>query len=89
MSLRRYPAYKDSWVEWLGEVPVGWSWTRTKNVTRFTTGWTPPTGDSASSLGDNLWANISDLGPKWIADTAKRISDSAVGASRIRASPRG
>ncbi len=24
MSTRRYPAYKDSGVEWLGEVPVGW-----------------------------------------------------------------
>ncbi len=25
MSFPRYPAYKDSGVEWLGEVPEGWN----------------------------------------------------------------
>ncbi len=27
---RRYPAYKDSGVEWLGEVPAGWESRRLK-----------------------------------------------------------
>ena len=35
-------------------------------------------------VGNNLWANISDLGPKVIKDTAKRISDEAVSKSRLR-----
>jgi type I restriction enzyme S subunit len=32
MSSSRYPAYKDSGVEWLGEVPAHWSVTRVKYV---------------------------------------------------------
>ena len=32
MSLPRYPAYKDSGVEWLGEVPAGWVIKRLKHV---------------------------------------------------------
>jgi type I restriction enzyme S subunit len=30
MSLSRYPTYKDSGVEWLGEVPQHWEVTRLK-----------------------------------------------------------
>ncbi|MHB1359429.1 MAG: restriction endonuclease subunit S [Rhodocyclaceae bacterium] len=89
MSFPRYPKYKDSGVEWQGEVPEHWFVTKTKHVVQFTTGWTPPTGDSASFEGDNLWANISDLGPKCIYDTSKRISDGAINASRINVSPKG
>ena len=74
MSFPRYPKYKDSGVEWLGEVPEGWKITRVKHVINFITGWTPPTGDSSSFEGDNLWANISDLGARAIYDTAKRIT---------------
>lgn len=89
MSFPRYPAYKPSGVEWLGEVPEHWEITKTKHVTGFTTGWTPPTGDDSAYEGENLWANISDLGPRYLEDTAKRISDRAVAASRISPSPTG
>jgi type I restriction enzyme S subunit len=89
MSFPRYPAYKNSGVKWLGEVPEHWEATRTKHVINFTTGWTPPTGDSASFEGANPWANISDLGAKVIHDTTKHISDAAVAASRIQKSPAG
>jgi len=89
MSFSRYPKYKDSGVAWLGEVPEHWTLSRIKHCLSFTTGWTPPTGDSASYLGDNLWANISDLGEKVIYDTSKRISDLAAVSSRIAHSPKG
>lgn len=32
MSFPRYPSYKDSGVEWLGEVPEGWEVVRLKNL---------------------------------------------------------
>ena len=89
MSLPRYPEYKDSGVAWLGEVPGHWVITKTKHVASFHTGWTPPTGKSESYEGENLWANISDLGEKWLFDTAKRISDGAVADARISPSPKG
>ena len=89
MSFPRYPAYKDSGVEWLGEVPGHWLVTKTKHVVQFTTGWTPPTGESSSYEGANLWANISDLGPKYLFDTSKRVSNDAIATSRMSVSPKG
>lgn len=89
MKFSRYPKYKDSGVEWLGEVPAGWHLTKTKHVCTFTTGWTPPTGNSEAYDGDNAWANISDLGPRILDCTAKQISDEAVDASGIALSPSG
>ena len=35
MSFPRYPAYKDSGVEWLGEVPEHWDLPKLKHVARF------------------------------------------------------
>ena len=75
---RRYPAYR-AWPGcWLPEVPTHWTTGSFRHFADFTTGWTPPTGDDASYVGDNAWANIGDLKTKWISDTAKHLSDDAV-----------
>lgn len=89
MSLPRYGDYKDSGIPWLGKTPEHWKVTKTKYVCPFSTGWTPSTGDPSSYEGENLWANISDLGAKTILDTAKRISDAAALQSGIELSPKG
>lgn len=89
MSFPRYPEYQDSGVAWLGEVPAHWFVGKVKHITSFFTGWTPPTGNAAFYEGENPWANISDLGPKWLVEPSKRISDEAVGHSGIRLSPTG
>lgn len=36
--MRRYPAYKDSGVEWLGEIPEDWTAMRVRHVARVQTG---------------------------------------------------
>ena len=69
--------------------PVAWSWSKLKHVASFYTGWTPPTGNAEFFDGDNLWANISDLGPKILHDTAKRISEKAIDNTAMRVSPAG
>ena len=89
MSLPRYPEYKDSGIDWLEEVPHHWQSCKLKQLCSFTTGWTPPTGDSSAYEGSNLWANISDLGERIVCNTAKRISDEAVAKANIRISPQG
>lgn len=89
MSFPRYPAYKDSGVTSLGHVPEHWFIGQVKHVCSFFTGWTPPTGDASSYVGDNYWANISDLGPKRLTETNKQISDDAVAKSDIRVSRAG
>src|SRR3989338_532927 len=35
MNLKPYPKYKDSGIEWLGEVPEGWEVSYLKNIGRF------------------------------------------------------
>ena len=89
MSLPSYSKYKDSGVEWLGNVPEGWGVTKVGFCCDFFTGWTPPTGDESSYDGDLLWANISDIGKKFLTETAKRISISAVRHYKIRIAPAG
>ncbi len=86
-ALRRfkpYPAYKDSGVEWLGEIPAHWEVKPLKHLTAFTTGWTPPSGQEDLYGGDHLWANISDLGPRVLMTTDKTISDAAIRVARLQ-----
>jgi type I restriction enzyme S subunit len=87
--MKPYPTYKVSGLEWLETVPEAWSVEPLRNVTRFTTGWTPPTGNADSYEGQHLWANISDLGKKHLSDTAKRLSAEAIAANRIPVSEKG
>jgi type I restriction enzyme, S subunit len=78
-----YAAYKDSGIEWLGEIPAHWEVKPLKHLTAFSTGWTPPTGREDLYGGDHLWASISDLGSKVITTTEKTITDKAVREARL------
>lgn len=89
MSFPAYPEYKDSGVPWLGNVPTHWSTAKIKHTYRFSTGWTPPSGRDDYYGNDHLWANISDLGERYIGDTAKGISDLAVRELDMAVSPAG
>ena len=89
MKYRAYPEYKDSGVEWLGDVPEHWSISKMKYMTSFQVGWTPPTKDDANFNGDNLWANISDLRGREIHDTSKKISDHAAKVASMDITPKG
>ena len=46
---------KNAGVAWLGEIPQHWKIKRVKHIARFTTGWTPPTGNAAFYIGANPW----------------------------------
>lgn len=84
-----YSEYKDSGVEWLDVIPTDWTVSKVKHLCSFQVGWTPPTGIDANFIGDNLWANISDLKGKYIEHTAKQISDTAADAASMSISPKG
>lgn len=84
-----YPDYKDSGVEWLGDIPKNWTVSKIKFIAPYQVGWTPPTKNDANFEGENLWANISDLGQKVIYDTAKKISDPAAKAASMDITPAG
>jgi type I restriction enzyme S subunit len=84
-----YPEYKESGFEWLGEIPYEWVVSKVKFLAHFQVGWTPPTKVDANFIGDNLWANISDLKGKYIKQTTKNISDEAAKAASMEISPKG
>jgi type I restriction enzyme, S subunit len=89
MSFSPYASYKDSGVAWLGDVPSHWQLKKVKHITRHSTGWTPPTGDSSSYEGSNPWATIGDLGDLVISETKNFISDGAADKAGIVPSPVG
>ena len=76
-----------SGIELLGKMPIGWEINKIGRVVKFFTGATPPTGDTASYEGDKMWANISDLGSRYICRTSKTISETAAKKANILESP--
>lgn len=74
---------------WPDRLPVHWTVERVSNRARISIGWTPPTSDDSNFDGDSLWANISDLGERYVSDTAKRVSDDAIHVARARPAPAG
>jgi type I restriction enzyme S subunit len=57
-----YPAYKDSGVEWLGEIPRHWDVRRLKRLFRVVNGSTPKSDEPAYWDGEIPWATPDDLG---------------------------
>lgn len=80
---------KNTHLPWAASIPDQWRVVPLKHVCSFHTGWTPPTGDAEAYSGDNLWANISDLGEPVVRETAKRLSDEAVKRHGMVLSPAG
>jgi len=59
-----YPEYKDSGVEWLGDVPAHWTQVPLKRVCSLKTGLTPPTDNQANYVdeeNDKPWVRPEDL----------------------------
>ena len=86
---QQYAEYKDSGVEWLDVIPSHWVMSKIKYIAPFQVGWTPPTGNDSNFIGENIWANISDLRGKVINDTVKRISDKAAKEASMDITPKG
>jgi len=89
VKYKAYPSYKDSGVEWLGEVPESWVVTKIKNVAPFQVGWTPPTKDESNFDGENIWVTIGDLKRKVIISSTASISDQAAEKASMSISPKG
>jgi type I restriction enzyme S subunit len=78
MSFPRYPAYKDSDLAWLNEVPVHWGTTKLKHAASFFSGSTPSKERLDYWGGDVPWASSKDLKADSLSDTQDHISKQAV-----------
>jgi len=75
---KRYPAYKDSGVEWLGEIPAHWNRVRLKRLFLVVNGSTPQSGVPAYWDGEIPWVTPEDLGDldaSEIMNTRRRITE--------------
>ena len=75
--MERYNEYKDSGVQWLGEIPSHWEVCKVKHHYKMITGFTPSTGKSEyySNNSDNTWVTIADMKTKFISESSSHISD--------------
>ncbi|WP_031597650.1 restriction endonuclease subunit S [Ferrovum myxofaciens] len=92
MSFSRYPKYKDSGVEWLGEVPESWERRKIAHAfERVGSGTTPPTGqDEWYSDGDIPWITTGELRETVITETSKYVTAKALEEfSTLRVYPAG
>lgn len=77
MSFPRYERYKESGVEWLGEVPEGWEVAPLKRHFGITGGSTPKSDQEAYWDGDIVWVTPSDLSKLqslYIGDSQRKIT---------------
>ena len=80
MSFRRYPAYRNSGVEWLGEVPEHWeTWKLTHAFPMIGSGTTPKSDNQEFYDGGEIhWVNTGDLNDGELNDCEKRITALAI-----------
>lgn len=78
MKFKPYPSYKDSGIEWLGEVPEYWELSKIAWDIKFTVGWTPSTDDASYYDGEYPWVTIDDMKNRYVFDTKKTISKKAI-----------
>ncbi|MBI3629634.1 MAG: restriction endonuclease subunit S [Candidatus Rokubacteria bacterium] len=73
-----YPAYKNSGVEWLGKIPVGWGIKRLKRVVQFRGGGTPTKDQAEYWRGDIPWVSPKDMKVSVVLDTEDKITAQAI-----------
>lgn len=89
MSFPRYPEYKDSGVEWLGEVPGHWQLAKLKHLARFAGGGTP-SRDNPSFWGGSIpWVSPKDMKVASIETAEESITEKGLGGSSTGLIPPG
>lgn len=80
MRWKSYPAYRDSGVEWIGEVPVDWdNWKVTHAFNSLGSGTTPPSNEPEwYEDGTIPWVTTGELRENCITETAKMVTPSAL-----------
>lgn len=72
---KAYPEYKDSGIEWVGDIPKDWSmWKLAHAFNEIGSGTTPPTSNEEWFKGDIPWITTGELREKVIVDTKKKLT---------------
>ena len=91
-----YPAYQDSGVQWLGEIPAHWEVQRTKHVARLRSGHTPSRQHPEYWVDCTIrWFGLADVWQlrdgrqEYVAETNEKISALGPANSAARLLPKG
>lgn len=75
MNLKPYPKYKDSGIEWLGEIPIDWDLLKLKWISKkITSGGTPNRGYELYYDGNIPWITTGELNDDYIYDANEYIT---------------
>jgi type I restriction enzyme S subunit len=78
-KLEKYSSYKNSGVEWLGEIPEHWKIMKTTHVfNKIGSGTTPTSTDTKYYDGEINWLQTGDLTDNIISETSKKITYKAL-----------
>ncbi|MCW5599849.1 MAG: restriction endonuclease subunit S [Nitrosomonas sp.] len=78
MSFPRYERYKDSGVEWLGEVPEHWGLNKLKHFTSFSGGSTPSRDNPKYWNGDIPWISPKDMKLEKLSNSEECITEAGL-----------
>jgi type I restriction enzyme S subunit len=77
--MAKYKKYKDSGIEWIGDIPDHWEVKKLKRELKFITGFTPSSGKSEYyENGSETWVTIRDMKGKYINDSSTKITLKAI-----------
>lgn len=86
---KSYHEYKSTDLPWVPEIPAEWHVRKLTHAISYQVGFTPESGNAEYYGDDYLWANISDLGPKVLANTSKGITEEAIVKYKKRPAKKG
>ncbi len=82
--LKPYPAYKDSGVEWLGEIPAHWKAAKMWQVGRAMSGGTPAREERTYWDGDIPWVSPKDMKRRLIDSSQDTVTERAIEETGIK-----
>ncbi|MFA9373309.1 MAG: restriction endonuclease subunit S [Poseidonibacter sp.] len=94
MKYKKYPSYKDSGVEWLGEIPSKWTYSKLKYyIDNLVAGGTPKTDNKEywSESNEGLpWVSISDMTrSELVKETKKNVTYKGITDKNLKVLPKG
>ncbi|WP_213996762.1 restriction endonuclease subunit S [Tepidanaerobacter syntrophicus] len=80
-NFKRYDKYKDSGIEWIGEIPEGWEVIPLKRIFKIINGGTPNSSEESYWNGEIVWItpnDLSELTEIYIRDSERKITEDGI-----------
>lgn len=87
-----YPEYKDSGVEWIGQIPKDWDMWKISHACSYIASGTTPKSDDENKYygGEILWVTTGELRENLVLDTQKKVTERAIlDMPTLRVHPKG